>query len=119
MLFRQLGKNAGVSLTTVKEWYQSFSNEHLKNGVWVDTDGKPVTKVQTYAAKNFEFRMAKTKQNFYQRPKKKLDAKQIEADIRWHTKRADGWSEDPDKQHLVPGEHRAIMDLKRQLENIR
>ena len=118
LLFRQLGKNKGVSMTTVKEWYQSFSSDHLKNGVWVDTDGKPLSKVQAYAAKNFEFRLEKTKQNSYQRPKRKLDAKQIEADIRWHKRRADAWSKNPDKQHLVKGERQQIMHLQNQLKDI-
>ena len=118
LLFRQLGKNKGVSMTTVKEWYQSFSSDHLKNGVWVDTDGKPLSKVQAYAAKNFEFRLEMTKQNYYQRPKRKLDAKQIEADIRWHKRRADAWSKNPDKRHLVEGECQQIMHLQNQLEDI-
>ena len=105
-------------MTTVKEWYQSFSSDHLKNGVWVDTDGKPLSKVQAYATKNFEYRLAKTKQNSYQRPKRKLDAKQIEADIRWHERRADAWSKNPDKRHLVEGERQQIMHLQNQLKDI-
>ena len=101
-------------MTIVKEWYQSFSSDHLKNGVWVDTDGKPLSKVQAYAAKNFEFRLEKTKQNSYQRPKRKLDAKQIEADIRWHKRRADSWSKNPAKEHLASGE----LDEVRRLEHL-
>ena len=79
-------------------------------------DGKPLSKVQAYAAKNFEFRLEKTKQNSYQRPKRKLDAEQIEANIRWHKRRADAWSKNPDKQHLVKGERQQIMHLEQQLQ---
>ena len=118
VLFRKLGKSEKVSLTTVKEWCQSFCSDHLKNGVWVDKDGKPLSKVQAYAAKNFEFRLEKTKQNSYQRPKRKLDAKQIEADIRWHKRRADAWSKNPEKRHLVEGERQQIMHLQNQLKDI-
>ena len=62
--------------------------------------------------------IAKTKQNSYQRPKRKLDAKQIEADIRWHKRRADAWSKNPDKRHLVEGERQQIMHLQNQLKDI-
>ena len=74
--------------------------------------------VQAYAAKNFEFRLERTKQNSYQRPKRKLDAEQIEADIRWHRRRADAWSKNPDKRHLVEGERQQIMHLQNQLKDI-
>ena len=118
LLFSQLGKKAGVSMTTVNKWYQSFSSNHLRNGVWVDKDGTPLSKVQVYAAKNFEYRLARTKQNSYQRPKRKLDAEKIEADIRWHKRRADAWSKNPDKQHLVAGERQSIMHLEQQLQEM-
>ena len=118
LLFRQLGKNKGVSMTTVKEWYQSFSSDHLKNGVWVDTDGKPLSKVQAYAAKNFEFRLEKTKQNSYQRPIKQPNLEDVEGKIRYHRRRAENWSKNPEKQHLVDDELRYVKYLEHQLKDI-
>jgi hypothetical protein len=118
LLFSQLGKNAGVSMTTVKNWYQSFSDGHLKDGVWVDTDGKPLSKVQAYATKNFEYRLAKTKQNSYHRPTKKPNLVDVEGKIRYHRRRAENWSKNPEKQHLVGDELRYVKYLEHQLKDI-
>ena len=118
LLFSQLGKNAGVSVTTVKEWYQSFSSDHLKNGVWVDKDGHPLSKVKTYAAKNFQIRLENTKQNAYQQPRQKPDVEKIKRDISYHMRRAENWSKNPEKQHLAKDELQYVKYLEHQLQDI-
>ena len=81
-------------------------------------DGKPLSKVQAYATKNFEYRLAKTKQNSYQRPIKKPNLEDVEGKIRYHRRRVENWSKNPEKQHLVDDELRYVKNLEHQLKDI-
>lgn len=113
--YRELGRNSGVSQTTTKEWCQSFCSDFLKNEVMVDNNGKPVKRRQAFVTKNFEFRLANSKQNFYQRPEKVFDPEQAKRDIRWHRKRCDLYRREG-KEAQATKEWGAIERLRAQLE---